>query len=131
LKKIVVGALAAVGVMSQEPPKCWQQPSYQIGDIGLIQEIVYGQSTDPATGEIVDLTLDAYLPPKSDQREKRPLFVYVHGGGFFAGQKDMMHVREFMGEVVSRGFVGVSVGYRLNGMKYAMEPDAPTLETML
>ena len=33
--------------------------------------------------------LDAYLPPDSDKRDKRPVVVHMHGGGFVGGDKQM------------------------------------------
>jgi acetyl esterase/lipase len=110
--------------------QCWRDPSYDIEEIGVISNMIYGEAIDPYTGEMQDLYLDAYFPPKFDDREARPLYIHVFGGGFMLGKKDMAHIKDLMGEVVSRGFVGVAVGYRLTGLAYPYEPEAPVLENV-
>ena len=58
-----------------------------------------------------DLHLDLFLPPSQD--ELAPAVVYLHGGGWRAGNK-----RQFWrhaAHMASKGFIGVSVEYRLSG----------------
>ena len=63
--------------------------------------------------------LDAYLPPESDKRDKRPAIVFMHGGGFTAGNKRVG--RKFALEMTKRGYAVFSVNYRLTGDYWSME----------
>ena len=60
-----------------------------------------------------DLMLDAYLPPDSDKREKRPAVVFVHGGGFRSGDKESGE--EFAKQLTMRGYAVFAINYRLTG----------------
>ena len=57
--------------------------------------------------------LDAYLPPDSDRRAKRPVFVYMHGGWFSFGDKS--NGTKLCTEMAMRGYAAFSVQYRLTG----------------
>ena len=59
--------------------------------------------------------LDAYLPPDSDTREKRPAIVYIHGGAFEMGDKRMPGAYDFVKMMAQRGYAVFSVNYRLTG----------------
>lgn len=62
----------------------------------------------------VPLRMDVYSPrDTAPGSTPRPLVIYVHGGGFFDGDKNSSVVRAYMTELVGRGFVGASVNYRL------------------
>jgi len=63
--------------------------------------------------------LDAYFPPESDQRSKRPAIVFMHGGGFKAGNK--RSGRKLALEMVARGYAVFSVNYRLTGEHWPSE----------
>ncbi len=58
------------------------------------------------------LRLDYYWP-KGDAEEKRPLIIYVHGGGFSGGQKDEPHQVQFAQQMAKRGFAVAAISYRL------------------
>jgi predicted esterase len=57
-----------------------------------------------------DLFMDIF-EPADDNTEIRPLILMIHGGGFFAGDKD--HVKHICRDFAKRGFVSVSINYRL------------------
>ena len=59
--------------------------------------------------------LDAYLPPDSDTREKRPVVVYMHGGAFVGGDKQIPGIIETAKRLTQRGYAVVSINYRLTG----------------
>ena len=65
------------------------------------------------TGKQQDLMLDAYLPPDSDSRAERPAVVFMHGGGFKAGNKRGGRKLALM--LAARGYAVFSVNYRLTG----------------
>jgi carboxylesterase type B len=64
------------------------------------------------------LLLDAYLPPESDKRTERPVMVFVHGGSFTSGDKSGEAIVTFAKELAKRGFVSISINYRLTGEFY-------------
>ena len=71
---------------------------------------------------------DAYLPPDSDKRNKRPVVVVMHGGGFVGGDKlDGGQVR-YAYEFSMRGYVAVSINYRLTGEFWTWESQKAVLD---
>lgn len=58
------------------------------------------------------LDLDGYFPA-SDPEFSRPVFLYVHGGGFSGGTRNGGGIAEFCKKVAQRGYVTVSISYRL------------------
>jgi acetyl esterase/lipase len=64
---------------------------------------VYGTAGDEK------LTLHLALPTAAEG--PRPALVFIHGGGWRAGDKDVL--KDAIKEAASRGYVAVSVGYRL------------------
>ena len=65
--------------------------------------------------------LDAYLPPDSDKRDKRPVVVVMHGGGFVGGDKQEYGQVKYAYELSIRGYVVVSINYRLTGDSWTWE----------
>lgn len=59
-----------------------------------------------------ELQLDLYQPA-FDPDQKRPVLMYVHGGGFAGGVRDEAFIRKFCRNVAGYGYVAVSVSYRL------------------
>lgn len=58
-------------------------------------------------------TLDIYLPPSEDTTTNRPLLIWAHGGSFLNGTKADKDIVYFCNEYAKRGFVCVSINYRL------------------
>lgn len=56
--------------------------------------------------------MDVYTP-NNDVQSKRPLIMYVHGGAFYAGDKGSQDCIDFCTEFAKKGYVAVSVNYRL------------------
>jgi acetyl esterase/lipase len=50
-------------------------------------------------------------PPAEGYKERLPLIIFIHGGGFFAGSKDLAAPVEF----VAQGYAVASIDYRLSG----------------
>jgi poly(3-hydroxybutyrate) depolymerase len=62
------------------------------------------------TNDSLQLSLDLFLP-KSPINEKTPLFIYVHGGGFSEGNKNIGHpICRYLSE---NGFAAASINYSL------------------
>lgn len=58
------------------------------------------------------LDLDVYKPA-FDQETDRPVFLYVHGGGFSGGTRNSKGIVDFCKKIARRGYVAISISYRL------------------
>ncbi len=85
--------------------------------------IQYGTGSvgNPASGQI-PLHLDVYQPTGAGLPAKLPGFVVIHGGGFIGGSKTSVTIVQLCQAYAKRGYVTVSINYRLAG-------DDPTLES--
>jgi acetyl esterase/lipase len=79
-----------------------------------------GPGLDPETGveskdvALGDYSVRLYLPPSSNGRNKLPVIVYVHGGGFVAESAHSPHYHRFLNRLAAASpALGVSVEYRL------------------
>lgn len=73
-------------------------------EIVFTPDIVYGKGA----GEELKLNL---ARPKDEQRKNLPCIVFIHGGGWGMGKREMHD--EAVREVARRGLVGATVTYRL------------------
>ena len=71
----------------------------------FIVDITYGTNKD-WKGKKEDLKLDIYKPSNADNEKKFPLIVYMHGGGFFTGDKSAEYDRCLM--LADSGFVSLT-----------------------
>jgi acetyl esterase/lipase len=76
-----------------------------------LKNIKYGQATN-LNGQPETLLLDFYAPHK-DQLKKRPLVLFVHGGGYTGGDKATGYPITFAEGLLKRGFAVASINYRL------------------
>lgn len=78
------------------------------------KDIVYAQKKDYQQNDI-SLNLDLYQP-ENDSLEKHPVIIWVHGGGMYTGSKDSYWdpVTELAPEFAQKGYVSISIDYRLN-----------------
>jgi dienelactone hydrolase len=74
------------------------------------KDIVYGNSVN-YLGQAQDLKLDLY-EPVGDEETKRAVFIWAHGGYFTQGDKSNIGV--ISDHMTQRGWVTISVNYRLN-----------------
>ncbi|MFN0276032.1 MAG: carboxylesterase family protein [Chitinophagales bacterium] len=80
-------------------------------DIKVIQNIQYGTALNYA-GDMENLGLDMYFPDTTlDDLEKKPLVMFVHGGGLVGGDK--LNGAGIGYDFARRGFVYTSINYRL------------------
>lgn len=59
-----------------------------------------------------DLLMDLYIP-ENDNATKRPLFVILHGGAYFVGDKGTKNMRGWCEHFAKSGYVVASVNYRM------------------
>ncbi len=72
-------------------------------------EIDFRPDVEYGTGGDQKLTLHAALP--KDDQSARPALVFIHGGGWAGGNKN--DLKDAAREAATKGYVAVSVGYRL------------------
>ena len=78
----------------------------------VARDLQYGSAPDQETGTPVALRLDLYRP-RGDSETKRPVLIWVHGGGYTAGDK-ASGVATDIGPTFARlGYVVASINYRL------------------
>ncbi|MFV0346550.1 MAG: alpha/beta hydrolase [Bacteroidales bacterium] len=58
------------------------------------------------------LNVDVYTPA-DDSASSRPLFIFVHGGGFSGGRREDERIVRLCQELSVRGYVAASMSYRL------------------
>jgi acetyl esterase/lipase len=75
--------------------------------------VSYGSAADQQ-GAPVDLKLDVYQPA-GDTAAARPAIVWVHGGSFSTGDKTSGEIVFEATEMAKKGYVSVSIDYRLYG----------------
>lgn len=60
----------------------------------------------------VPLLMDVYMP-YNDTIKARPVYLYLHGGAFFFGDKENLLQQRITEHLVKRGYVVASINYRL------------------
>ena len=85
--------------------------SYQMNDTKFVKMLLknLGKTITPKP---LNLTLDIYLPEKDTVKE-HPLFVLMHGGAFYFGDKGSENMRLWCEHFAKMGYVVASVNYRM------------------
>ena len=109
----LAAALITTAIAAATPPPAHAAVRYfheVFASITATKDIVYGEAVN-AAGQLQTLHLDLY-EPTGDTLQKRPVFVWAHGGFFTKGTKaEGAAVREYM---TKRGWVTISIEYRLD-----------------
>jgi acetyl esterase/lipase len=113
--------------ISAATPGCWVDPRWDESAAQYFPNITYGSALDVATGKVLQLTLDAYFPPANDTRKFRPVAVLVHGGSFCTGNDRSDGEPLLARKLVARGYVAVSINYRLDGVHDGLTTRAAAL----
>jgi len=81
-------------------------------DVLVEKDLVYGYGLGykGRTAKEVPLLLDIYIPDNGSTN--RPMFMFIHGGGFKGGTKTKPEIVEMANYFASRGWVFASVDYR-------------------
>ena len=82
--------------------------------VKVTNDVVYAtaQVQSPTPGE-KSLLLDLYEPEGNSAPRLRPGFVVIHGGGLARGDKRTENMVELCREFAARGYLCVSINYRL------------------
>lgn len=89
------------GAVAQEKPK-WQPPRVPEG-VKVLRDLPYVEGGHQRN------RLDLYLPEKAEGR--LPLIVWIHGGAWQTGSKEMCPALPF----AAKGYIVASIDYRLSG----------------
>lgn len=94
--------------------------SEAIYDVILEEDVIYGEglshdSINSASSTVMSLKLDIYVP--DNEVKNRPAFLFIHGGGFIGGSKKGNNADVLADYYTSRGWVFVSIDYRLRADK--------------
>ena len=71
----------------------------------------YGEATN-IKNEMETLMLDVFMP-SADTMKKRPLIVFIHGGGFQNGNRKVSITQRTVRQFVPKGYVVSCISYRL------------------
>ena len=85
-------------------------------EVIIEKDVMYGEglsheTINSANTSTFPLKLDIYLP--DNELKNRPAFLFIHGGGFIGGSKLQTQIVEWANFYASRGWVFVSIDYRL------------------
>ena len=75
-----------------------------------MKKIFYAPEAYPSSSKHI---MDVYTP-SNDIEDNRPLILYLHGGSFYAGSKDLVDCQDFCTNMARRGYVTASLNYRLS-----------------
>ena len=92
-------------------PQAGRYTSPIFSNITVTPNRQYGSATN-YLGQNQNLLLDIY-EPAGDTLAQRPAVVLVHGGGFTMGGRDDGTMRTWAQDLARRGYVAVSISYRL------------------
>jgi poly(3-hydroxybutyrate) depolymerase len=85
--------------------------SYPMEDDNNYTKMIFKLLPKTMAPKKLDLFLDLYIP--NDSMQSHPLFVLLHGGAFFFGDKGNRNMREWCEHFAKCGYVVASVNYRL------------------
>ena len=114
---IAIGNNSKLSDSTSEIPVVQTDSSYCV----IIEyDIVYAkglshESINSSNTVEMPLKLDVYTP--DNDIKNRPAFVFVHGGGFAGGTKQQRQIIEWANYFTSRGWVFISIDYRLRKHK--------------
>jgi acetyl esterase/lipase len=124
---VLHGSLEATPAASFTPPIRYLDEIFS--DVSVTKDIVFGEAVLP-NGERLKLRLNLY-EPSGDKEIRRPAIVWIHGGGFFQGDKSDAPMTALARNFAQRGYVTVSINYRLERKSLA-DPNVrrPILDAM-
>jgi len=101
------------GNVSPQSPTVKTDSTY---GVNAVYDLEYAQglshtAPNSADTEVISLKLDVYTP--DNDLENRPLYMFIHGGGFVAGTKLQEAIVDFANYYTSRGWVFASIDYRV------------------
>lgn len=80
--------------------------------VDSVTNVTYGEATN-LKGNREKLLLDIISPPKADTLKRRPLLIFIHGGGFKSNTKNGSYSAMLCNSFAKRGYVAATIDYRL------------------
>lgn len=114
---LVAAGLLLQGLLNQStaniPPTVSSNSTYTVSKTTHVyaQANTYTAWNNSVSAGIINLSLDLYLPTNAPAN--RPAMILIHGGGFSTGSKDDSNIVEMANYFASRGWVCISINYRL------------------
>lgn len=107
----------------------YDEPLFSEDEIEKINGIIYASAPD-FNGIMRDLLLDIYRPfPALDEVDKKPVVVFIHGGGLLGGVRDNPVPVFICTELAKCGYVTASIDYRLGWLEFGKcEGDTASLQ---
>ena len=105
------------------------QVRYKDDIFSEVSQTTYTYFTKPSE----ELKIDVFQPV-ADNESDRPLLIYVHGGGFSGGKRDLPDHLEFCKTMAKKGYVTATMSYTLvmKGKSFGCDRPAPEkIETFL
>ena len=108
----VVGMAGLFGCSSEtSAPVVTSEPTYAVlEDLDLTYAEGLAHDETSSSAFAIPLKLDVYYPDASDAN--RPLYMFIHGGGFTGGTRTRDDIVEMAAYYASRGWVFASIDYR-------------------
>lgn len=108
LMTATTAVLLLIGVLMVLSTSCayWAEPKPASVAASVQRDVVYGRPDG------VKLGMDLYFPTNVTN-ERRPVVMYVHGGGWQMGDKTMVSIIPGPTELLRHGYVVASINYRL------------------
>lgn len=110
--KAVFAAILGVALAAASSAQSTRYRDITFDDVVVTRDVVYGVAVHSELRIPWPLLLDVY-EPQGDRASTRPAVVIVHGGGFVTGRKDEADIARLARDFARRGFVAVSIDYRL------------------
>jgi acetyl esterase/lipase len=114
--RIPLSFLILCAILGAPPPVPAASPARYLDEVfpkvSIALDLVYGEAPLP-NGRVITLRLDLYQPA-GDHDKLRPAIVWVHGGGFFEGDKGDPALKALAERFARRGYVAISMNYRLS-----------------
>jgi dienelactone hydrolase len=113
MKERIILVMAIIAC--QALPLHGQQARYRdpvFSQVKVTKDVAFGSAVHRYTNQTQVLRMDIY-EPDGDTIAARPVLMMVHGGGFYTGDKAGPHYTRVCTEAATRGFVSVSIDYRL------------------
>lgn len=98
------------GQVQAQQPERFREPLFQSPD--SILNITYGSAVN-LNGKQEELLLDLYSPGQIDTARKRPLMIFIHGGGFQSNTKSGAYPNLICNGLAKRGYMVATIDYRL------------------
>lgn len=107
----LINSVDATPIVKRSPSYSFVKDSNIVYAEGLVHdnESVYPFSSNNL-GNDSPLMLDVYYPV--DRSNNRPVFMWIHGGGFTGGTKTKVDIVEMAEYYATRGWVFISIDYR-------------------